>query len=183
MLVLSRKKNEAILIDGLIKITVLNLTKGMVRVQVSAPKSTQLIRGLVRHELRATEDASSKTIPIGEETLHLTMVNQQVISLGEAINVGIVDADRSRGLFFVDAPVGSSVLALERREIDSKKSLPRQNLLQFMGQGQEKLDDERQKPNVKMAPREDPEPADSNVPHLLPFPSRPADRDRVNRIP
>jgi carbon storage regulator len=183
MLVLSRKKNEAILIDGLIRVTVVNLTKGMVRIQVSAPKSIQLMRRLVRHELRATEEASSKTIPIGEETLNLTMVNQQVISLGEAINVGIVDADRSRGLFFVDAPVGSSVLALERREKESKRTFPRQNLLQFMGQGQDKPDDDRQRPTAKTPPREEPEPANNSGPHLLPFPSRPTDRDRVNRVP
>ena len=45
MLVLSRKKSEAILIDGVIRIEVVNMAKATVRVRLTAPRSLQLPHG------------------------------------------------------------------------------------------------------------------------------------------
>src|SRR4029077_8451463 len=79
MLVLSRRKNETILIDGVIQIEVLNVTKGTVRVGLSAPKSTQVIRSLVKAELRSRGETGAKSNPTGMDTLNLTMVSQQIV--------------------------------------------------------------------------------------------------------
>ena len=58
---------------------------------------------------------------MGVDVSHLTLVNQQVVALGESVNLGIVDADRARALFFVDAPLGMTVTALKPQEPDPRK--------------------------------------------------------------
>ena len=45
MLVLSRKKNESIVIDGQIKIEVLKVKGNTIRLGISAPKSVKVLRG------------------------------------------------------------------------------------------------------------------------------------------
>lgn len=44
MLVLSRKENEEIIIDGNIRITVVEITKKKVRIGITAPKSVSIVR-------------------------------------------------------------------------------------------------------------------------------------------
>src|SRR5438270_9080021 len=117
MLVLSRKKNEAIVIGGAIEIGVVNLTKATVRVRLSAPRSMQVVRGVVKKELGAEAEPATTTNPAGIDTMSLTLVNQQVIELGKSVSLGVVDVDRSRALFFVDAPPGTNVLATDQRAV------------------------------------------------------------------
>ena len=133
MLVVSRRKNEVILIDGAIEIEVVNVTKATVRVRLSAPRSMQVVRGLVKKELGAEAEPATKANSAGIDALNLTLVSQQVIELGTAITLGVVDVDRSRALFFIDAPVGTNVLASDQRTACcSQNPTARQNLLQFM---------------------------------------------------
>jgi carbon storage regulator len=52
MLVLSRKKNESILIDGCIRVTVVDTGNNTVRIGIQAPRDKVILRG----ELQTTEN-------------------------------------------------------------------------------------------------------------------------------
>lgn len=70
MLVLSRKKNESIVIDNDITIVVVEIRGDKVRLGVEAPKEVPVHRREVfdairRNELAAEEDAASKTDAAG----------------------------------------------------------------------------------------------------------------------
>jgi len=63
MLVLSRKKNETILIDGNIEIQVIQIQGNKVRIGINAPRETRVLRG----ELKPFGMASTgMTSPAGE---------------------------------------------------------------------------------------------------------------------
>ena len=113
MLVLSLKKSEAILIDGMIRIEVVSLARATVRVRLMAPRSLQVTSGPSRKENRERQDAPARTGPAGMDVSHMTLLNQQVFPLGETVNLGVVDADKSRVLFFVDAPLGTSITTVD----------------------------------------------------------------------
>jgi hypothetical protein len=178
MLVLSRKKNEAILIDGVIRVEVVTVTDAAVRVRLMAPKSLHLPHGITRGDLPVRDESTARSEPVGVEVSHLTLVNQQIVTLGESISLGVVDADRARALFFVDAPLGMTVTALKSQEPDPRSRCSRQNLLQFMGQGDRPSEDRR-----KIAPpvvhRDSRPPSDEPGPELLPFPSPAPRRQRM----
>jgi hypothetical protein len=109
----------------------------------------------------------------------MTLVNQQVVSLSGSISFGVVDADKSRALLFVDAPPGMSVTALEPESRDDDRHGPRQNLLQFMGPATDR-DDDREGPDVRSGPREPHLPeAGEPGPSLLPFPAPVSRRRRL----
>lgn len=179
MLVVSRRKNEVILIDGAIEIEVVNVTKATVRVRLSAPRSMQVVRGLVKKELGAEAEPATKANSAGIDALNLTLVSQQVIELGTAITLGVVDVDRSRALFFIDAPVGTNVLANDRRTACcSQNPTARQNLLQFMSPPSERGGAGLEEPSDHDPSRDrrEGDPGDP-VPLVLPFPSQPSGRD------
>jgi hypothetical protein len=113
------------------------------------------------------------------DDLLMTLVNQQVVNLGESINLGVVDADKSRALFFVDAPQGISVTALKTQRDDRPGSSTRQNLLQFMRHPAERPDTDGERPASSPAAALDDTPADDPVPKLLPFPTRLPKRHRL----
>ncbi len=173
MLVLSRKKSEAILIDGVIRIEVVNMAKATVRVRLMAPRSLQIPHGATRKETRDRLDSATKASPVGVDVFHMTLVNQQVVPLGQSVSLGVVDADKSRVLFFVDAPVGTSVMAVDPEGQDRANAPPNQILLQFMRQGTERPDEPREPPSHADPsrpgqPASDGSGADRDV---LPFPS------------
>ncbi len=170
MVVLSRKKSEAILIDGVIRIEVVNTAKATVRVRLTSPRGLQLPLGIARKETRDRQDSPARISPVGVDVFHMTLVNQQVVPLGESMSLGVVDADKSRVLFFVDAPVGTSVRAVDQEARSRANAPANQNLLQFMRQGTERPDEHR----------EQPAPGDTSCagPDLLPFPSSQPDRNR-----
>ena len=60
---------------------------------------------------------------MGTDVFHMTLVNQQVVPLGESMSLGVVDADKSRVLFFVDAPLSTSVTAVGQEEPDPRTDL------------------------------------------------------------
>jgi carbon storage regulator CsrA len=176
MLVLSRKKNEAILIDGAIEIGVVNVTKAIVRVRLSAPKSMKMVRGFVNKELGAEAEPASTATPAGIDSLNLTLVNHQVIELGKSVSLGVVDVDRSRAVFFVDAPPGTNVLATDQRTVRGRNASAKQNLLQFMSLPSEQGGADPEKTSDDGSSRDSRATRDPN-PHVLPFPSQPGGRE------
>jgi carbon storage regulator CsrA len=170
MLVLTRRKNEAVLIGGQIRIEVAGLARASVRLRLTAPREFRPPRGVTRSEARPRDDRSEGAL--GIEVAFLTMVNQQTLALGGSISLGVLDADRSRVLLFVDAPAGTTVETPEREPPLSRAEGSRQSLLDFMN-------------GVPDRPEPSPEsagacldqvgrsPADPvEAPRLLPFPSR-----------
>jgi sRNA-binding carbon storage regulator CsrA len=179
MLVLSRKKSEAILIDGVIRIEVVNMAKATVRVRLMAPRSLRLPHGLTRKETLDRQDALARVSPVGMDVFHMTLINQQVVPLGDSMNLGVVDADKSRVLFFVEAPLGTSVMAVDQAGPARANASSNQILLQFMGQGTERPEEHREKP-APGGSREGQTATDGSGagPDLLPFPSNQPDRHR-----
>ncbi len=179
MLVLSRKKSEAILIDGVIRIEVINMIKAMVRVRLMAPRSLQLPHGGARKDIRDRQDTPARTAPVGMDVFHMTLVNQQVLPLGKCLNLGVVDVDKSRVLFFVDAPPGTSIIAAEPEGPDCANASAKQILLQFMGQDAERTDEHHQKPAPgTLRNGQTSIEGSSAEPDLLPFPSNQPNRHR-----
>ncbi len=179
MLVLSRKKSESILIDGVIRIDVVAMTKATVRLRLMAPKSLSVNHGMPSKETRPREDSAARICPVGVSVFHLTLVNQQIVTLGDSFKLGVVDADKYRVLFFVDVPEGTSVSVLDPQQQDRKTSSAEQNLLPFMGHGIETPGDVREQPPVTSDSRADPSAHDNSGPDLLPFPSPLPKRDRI----
>ncbi|MFK7766543.1 MAG: carbon storage regulator [Mariniblastus sp.] len=78
MLVLSRKKNQTIIIDGQIEIEVLKIKGNTVRLGITAPSDIKVLRGELSPfeiEMRMTEatDGSKSEFPMVEEE-DLTML-------------------------------------------------------------------------------------------------------------
>ena len=181
MLVLSRKKNEAILIDGVIRVEVVTVSKAAVRVRLMAPRSLRLPHGIARTDIPGHDENTARTSPVGVEVSHLTLVNQQIVTLGESISLGVVDADKARALFFVDTPLGMSVTAVTPQEPDPRTRSSRQNLLQFMGPAADWPPEDRDRiaqPVVHPDP-ENRSPSVEPGPELLPFPSPEHHRQRM----
>ncbi len=95
MLVLSRKKCEAILIDGVIWIEIVNMAKATVRVRLMAPRSLQLPHRVARKETRDRQDSPARINPVGMDVFHMTLVNQQIVHLSESVSLGVVDSGRT----------------------------------------------------------------------------------------
>jgi carbon storage regulator len=65
MLVISRKKDESILIGDDIKITVIETHDGRVRIGVSAPKEVRIIRAEAKEASEFNIAATSSRLPAG----------------------------------------------------------------------------------------------------------------------
>lgn len=179
MLLLPRRINEVILIDGAIRIEVLNLMKATVRLRITLPKGLQPSPFGVRKEPREGDEDSGRITQPGVTIRHMTLVNQQVITLDPAISLGVVDADKTRVLLFIDAPVETSISTLEMHDSTRKDGAAKQNFLQFMGQGTEHGADDRGKPSARPNPQAEANRGGETGGDLLPFPALlPAGRDR-----
>ena len=179
MLVVSRKKTEAILIDSVIRIEVVNMAKATVRVRLMAPRSLQLPHAVARKDSRERPESPARPAPVGMDVFHMTLVNQQVVALGESVSFGVVDADKTRVLFFVDAPVGTRVTAVDPERPDRASASSNQILLQFMGSGSERLEGNQEKSTPGAHPHNDEVPRKVTGPDLLPFPTNPPDKARL----
>ncbi len=62
MLVLSRKKNESIVINGNIRIEILQIRGKQIRLGITAPSSMKVLRG----ELPPADSASDSSAPAGQ---------------------------------------------------------------------------------------------------------------------
>lgn len=180
MLVLARKKNEAILIDGLIRIEVVNVGKATVRVRLRARRglAPPPRQAPVYRENPPRDASSAHVFPVGMDDFLMTLVNQQIVNLGESISLGVVDVDKTRALFFVDAPLGMSVTALKHEDEDRPRSSTRQSLLPFMGQGKPADPNHPSTASHPDTPGQSPA-VDEREPRLLPFPAHMAKRQRI----
>ncbi len=168
MLVLSRKKNEALLIGGSIRLEVLSLAKATVRLRLTAPRNLQPLRASARRVDRAESVGSEGSL--GEEVATITLLNQQVVALGESISLGVLDADRSRVLIFVDAPIGTVVSTHEPEMRSGTRGAVEQDLLQFMKPGEERPDVSPNISTEKADARREPAAEVDAAPKFLPFP-------------
>ena len=171
MLVLSRRKSEVILIDGVIRIEVLNLMKATVRLRVTLPKGLEPSLSGVRKEPRERDDGPGKGAQTGVNMVHMTLVNQQVVALDPAISLGVVDVDKARVLLFVDAPVGTGISTLEPHDPTRKNGAAKQNFLQFMGQSTDHPGDNRDNLSTRPDTQAETIKGDETGVHLLPFPA------------
>ncbi len=62
MLVLSRKKNESIVIDGNIEIEVLQVKGNSIRLGIKAPREVKVLRGELKPYGMASEDQTAETL-------------------------------------------------------------------------------------------------------------------------
>jgi len=66
MLVLSRKKGQAIIIDGRIEVTVLEVEGDTVKIGIAAPREVQITRKeLLQSVTETNEEAASAVIDVG----------------------------------------------------------------------------------------------------------------------
>ena len=67
MLVLSRKKNESIIVDDNIVITVVEIRGDKVRLGIEAPREVSIHRSEVRDAITAAESAAASSVPALEQ--------------------------------------------------------------------------------------------------------------------
>ncbi|WP_430883985.1 carbon storage regulator CsrA [Fusibacter sp. JL216-2] len=61
MLILSRKKNESIVIDGKIEIQVIDIGDGRVRIGIDAPKSMEIHRKEIYEKINEENEMAAKS--------------------------------------------------------------------------------------------------------------------------
>jgi hypothetical protein len=175
MLVVSRKKRECLVIDGVIHVEVVGLIQGVARLRLMAPRTIRVKGDAARPASRPADDPGRASGASALELRDVTMAARDVIRLGESVSLGMVDADKTRALLFVDAPPGTRVVAAEPqgRQPESAPA-SQQSLLQFMDQGDHaKRDQEKTIPLAGSHAASALESADSG-PRLLPFVAPPA---------
>lgn len=77
MLVLARKKNQTIVIDGKIEIEVLNIKGNTIRLGISAPRDIKVLRGeLVPFEIEMKMSDLDGAQPVGNANFEIDSVNR-----------------------------------------------------------------------------------------------------------
>lgn len=61
MLILSRKENEEILLGNDIKVVVVGINKGVVKLGIEAPKNTMILRSELAKEIKDANTEASKS--------------------------------------------------------------------------------------------------------------------------
>ncbi len=67
MLIIARKKNETIHIGEDIEIVISELSRSVVKLAISAPRGTRVLRGEIYRAVREANQAASETLSIGGE--------------------------------------------------------------------------------------------------------------------
>lgn len=112
MLVIARKRHEAITIDGNIRVEVLRLAGGVARLRFVAPRRTTITRGVARPgDSVAAEAVNGGVDASGMGVVDLTLGNHQIVTIRNEIHLGLIDLDAMRALIFIDAPTDLSVKA------------------------------------------------------------------------
>jgi sRNA-binding carbon storage regulator CsrA len=110
MLVIARKRHEAVTIDGNIRVELLQLTGGLARLRFVAPRCIAIQRGVARPgDPSAYEAVNGGIDAAGMGVVDLTLGDQQIITVRSDVHIGLVDIDATRAVLFVDAPDGMSV--------------------------------------------------------------------------
>jgi sRNA-binding carbon storage regulator CsrA len=105
MLVIARKRHEAVTIDGNIRVEVLCLTPGVARLRLMAPRDVAIHRGVTRPGDPAAAEARNGSLDgSGMGVFDLTLCDQQVITVRDDIHLGLMDVDKTRAVLFVDVP-------------------------------------------------------------------------------
>jgi sRNA-binding carbon storage regulator CsrA len=110
MLVIARKRHEAVTIDGNIRVEVLRLAGGVARLRFLAPRRIAIQRGVARPgEPAAVEAVQGGIDASGTGVVDLTLGGQQIVTISDDIHLGVVDISAARAILFVDAPEGTAV--------------------------------------------------------------------------
>ena len=110
MLVIARKRHEAVTIDGNIRVEVLRLSGGVARLRFVAPKRIAIQRGVPQPGGPPAPEAVNGGIDAaGMGVVDLTLADQQIITVRSDVHLGLVDIDATRAVLFIDAPDGISV--------------------------------------------------------------------------
>jgi sRNA-binding carbon storage regulator CsrA len=121
MLVLARKRHEAIVIGDDIRVEVLRLTGGVARLRFTAPRHVPIVRGVSKPGDSAAVEAVNGGIDAsGLGVVELTLGHQQIITIRNDIHLGMVDVDATRALLCVDVPPELSVKAEESSKARAK---------------------------------------------------------------
>lgn len=62
MLILTRKKDESIIIDGNIEIQIISIEEGKVKIGINAPKSIEVYRSEVVDKIKANNKEALETV-------------------------------------------------------------------------------------------------------------------------
>jgi carbon storage regulator CsrA len=112
MLVLARRRHEAVLIDGTIRVEVLRVTGGVARLRVLAPQHVAVVRGVTKAgDQPAIEAVNGGFDGNGIGAVELVLCPRQLITIGSDFHVSLVDIDSTRAVLFFDVPRGTSVKA------------------------------------------------------------------------
>jgi sRNA-binding carbon storage regulator CsrA len=136
MLVIARGRNEAVVIDDTIRVEVLRLTGGVVRLRILAPKGVPVLRGVAKAgDPPAVEAVNGGVDATGLGAVELSLGPQHVITLGADIHLGLIDIAAGRAMLFVDGPADIAVKAEEtgasRPKLAGKGAAQGQALLPF----------------------------------------------------
>jgi sRNA-binding carbon storage regulator CsrA len=107
MLVIARKRHEAVTIDGAIRVEVLCVAPGVARLRFVAPREVAIHRGVTRPGEPAAVEARNGSLDgsgMGMGVFDLTLCDQQIITVRDDIHLGLMDVDKTRAVLFVDAP-------------------------------------------------------------------------------
>jgi sRNA-binding carbon storage regulator CsrA len=105
MLVIARKRHEAVTIDGAIRVEVLGLTPGVARLRLVVPRGVAIQRGVaLPGDPAALEARNGSSDGPGMAAVELTLCGQPIITVRADIHIGLIDVDTTRAVLFVDAP-------------------------------------------------------------------------------
>jgi sRNA-binding carbon storage regulator CsrA len=110
MVVIARGRNEAVIIDGTIRVEVLRLAGDLARLRLQTPKDVPVQRGVAKAGDPAAIEAINGGIDAtGMGVVELTLASQHVITIGEEFHVGLLDIAAGRAVLFLDVPCEVSV--------------------------------------------------------------------------
>jgi sRNA-binding carbon storage regulator CsrA len=107
MLVIARKRHEAVTIDGTIRVEVLCLAPGVARLRIVVPRGVAIQRGVRMPgdpAACAREACNGGSDAAGREVVDLTVCGQQIVTVHDDIHVGLMDVDATRAVLFFDTP-------------------------------------------------------------------------------
>ncbi len=76
MLILTRKKDESILIDGKIEIRIIELENGKVKIGIEAPKSVKILRKEIHDEIEHQNKEAAVSKPVTPDMMK-TLMNKK----------------------------------------------------------------------------------------------------------